>query len=105
MIGAPFWREEVQAEMRWQASSGALLVMRCRLTDKAARRRSSGFSSAIARLIAFGYDEGQAYTIAATFLRKADERTHEHDNVEVENALIEAELRELLQEAIDEQAA
>ena len=28
--------------------SGALLVMRCRLTDKAARRRSSGFSSAIA---------------------------------------------------------
>jgi hypothetical protein len=56
-------------------------------------------------LIAFGYDEVQACTIAATFLRKVDERTREHDNVEAENALTEAELRELLQEAIDEQAA
>jgi hypothetical protein len=52
-------------------------------------------------LIAFGYDEIQAYKIAATFRRKVDERNGD----EAEYALSEADLREMLQEAIDEQAA
>jgi hypothetical protein len=52
-------------------------------------------------LIAFGYDEIQAYKIAATFRRKVDERNGD----EAEYTLSEADLREMLQEAIDEQAA